>query len=52
METYIQAFCEYRKEKKQVSDNTILAYCSDLQRMVNYLRGNGIVTPGQVTETQ
>ena len=52
METYIQAFCEYRKEKKQVSDNTILAYCSDLQRMVNYLRGNGIVTPEQVTETQ
>lgn len=52
METYIQAFCDYRKEKKQVSDNTMLAYRSDLQRMVNFLRGNGIVTPEQVTETQ
>ena len=52
METYIQAFCEYRKEKKQVSDNTMLAYRSDLQRMANYLRGNGIITPEQVTETQ
>lgn len=52
MESYIQAFCEYRKEKKQVSENTMLAYRSDLQRMVNYLRGNGIVSPEQVTETQ
>ena len=52
METYIQAFCEYRKEKKQVSENTILAYRSDLMRMVTYLRGNGIVSPEQVTETQ
>jgi len=52
METYIQAFCEYRKEKKQVSENTILAYRSDLQRMANYLRCSGVVTPEQVTETQ
>ena len=52
METYIQAFCDYRKEKKQVSENTMLAYRSDLQRMANFLRGNGIVTPEQVTETQ
>lgn len=52
METYIQAFCEYRKEKKQVSENTMLAYRSDLQRMANYLRGNGITSPEQVTETQ
>ena len=52
METYIQAFCEYRKEKKQVSDNTMLAYRSDLQRMVNYLHGNGITSFEQVTETQ
>ena len=52
MEAYIQAFCEYRKEKKQVSENTMLAYRSDLQRMVNYLRGNGIATVEQITETQ
>ena len=52
MESYIQAFCEYRKEKKQVSENTMLAYRSDLMRMVNYLRGNGIVSVEQVTETQ
>lgn len=52
METYIQAFCDYRKEKKQVSDNTMLAYRSDLQRMVNYLRGNGITSVEQITETQ
>ena len=52
MEAYIQAFCEYRKEKKQVSDNTMLAYRSDLQRMVNYLRGNGITSVEQITETQ
>lgn len=52
METYIQAFCEYRKEKKQVSDNTMLAYRSDLQRMVSFLRGNGICSFEQVTETQ
>ena len=52
MEKYIQAFCEYRKEKKQISENTMLAYRSDLMRMVTYLRGNGIVAPEQVTETQ
>ena len=52
MEAYIQAFCDYRKEKKQVSDNTMLAYRSDLMRMVTYLRGNGITSPEQVTETQ
>ena len=52
MESYIQAFCEYRKEKKQVSENTMLAYRSDLMRMVSYLRGNGVVSPEQVTETQ
>lgn len=52
MEAYIQAFCEYRKEKKQVSENTMLAYRSDLQRMVNYLRGNGVATVEQITETQ
>ena len=40
MEAYIQAFCEYRKEKKQVSDNNMLAYRSDLMRMVTYLLGN------------
>ncbi len=52
MDSYIQAFCEYRKEKKQVSENTILAYRSDLMRMVSYLRGNGITSFEQVTETQ
>ncbi len=52
MEAYIQAFCEYRKEKKQVSDNTMLAYRSDLLRMVTYLRGNGITSVEQITETQ
>lgn len=52
MEEYIQAFCNYRKEKKQVSENTMLAYRSDLQRMVNYLRGNGITSVEQITETQ
>lgn len=52
MEAYIQAFCDYRKEKKQVSDNTMLAYRSDLQRMVTYLRGNGITSVEQITETQ
>ena len=52
MESYIQAFCDYRKEKKQVSENTMLAYRSDLMRMVSYLRGNGIVSVEQVTETQ
>lgn len=52
METYIRAFCEYRKEKKHVSENTMLAYRSDLQRMANYLRKNGVTTPEQVTETQ
>ncbi len=52
MEAYIQAFCNYRKEKKQVSENTMLAYRSDLQRMVTYLRGNGVATVEQVTETQ
>ena len=52
MEAYIQAFCDYRKEKKQVSDNTMLAYRSDLLRMVTYLRGNGITSVEQITETQ
>ncbi len=52
MEAYIQAFCDYRKEKKQVSDNTMLAYRSDLMRMVSYLRENGVVSVEQVTETQ
>ena len=52
MESYIQAFCDYRKEKKQVSENTILAYRSDLTRMVSYLRGCGVTSFLQVTETQ
>lgn len=52
METMISEFCEYRKEKKQVSENTILAYRSDLQRMVSYLRENGVSAPEQITETQ
>ena len=52
MEAYIQAFCDYRKEKKQVSDNTMLAYRSDLMRMATYLRGNGITSVEQITETQ
>ena len=52
MESYIQAFCEYRKEKKQVSENTMLAYRSDLMRLLSYLRDNGIVSVEQVTETQ
>lgn len=52
METFIQEFCEYRKEKKQVSENTLLAYRSDLQHLVSYLRRNGIDSFEQVTETQ
>jgi len=52
MDSYIQAFCEYRKEKRQVSENTILAYRSDLMRMVSYLQSNGITSFEQVTETQ
>ncbi|MBQ9766557.1 MAG: tyrosine-type recombinase/integrase [Lachnospiraceae bacterium] len=52
MEAMIDAFCMYRKEKKQLSDNTMLAYRSDLQRLVSYLRANGIGSFEQVTETQ
>mgnify|MGYP003321450794 CR=1 FL=1 len=52
MEEYIQAFCNYRREKKQVSENTMLAYRSDLQRMITYLRRNGITSVEQITETQ
>ena len=51
MEAYIEKFCEYRKEKKQVSENTMLAYRSDLMRMAAYFRKNGIVFVEQVTET-
>lgn len=52
MESYIQEFCRYRREKKQVSENTMLAYRSDLQRLVSYMRGNGIDSFEQMTETQ
>lgn len=52
MESYIQEFCKYRKEKKQVSENTMLAYRSDLQRLVCYMRANAIESFEQVTETQ
>ncbi len=52
METMIDAFCSYRKEKKQISENTMLAYRSDLQRLVSYLQENGIHAFEQVTETQ
>lgn len=52
MESYIQSFCEYRKEKKQVSENTMLAYRSDLMRMALYLRENGVNSVDQITETQ
>ena len=52
MESHIQAFCDYRKEKKQVSENTMLAYRSDLMRMAMYLQKNGVVSVEQVTETQ
>lgn len=52
METMIDAFCSYRKEKKQISENTMLAYRSDLQRLVSYLQENDICAFEQVTETQ
>lgn len=52
MEAYIQAFCEYRKEKKNLSENTMLAYRSDLMRLAGYLRENGVTSAEQVTETQ
>lgn len=52
METIIDEFCNYRREKKQVSENTLLAYRSDLQRLVSYMRENGIPSFAQVTETQ
>ena len=52
MDAYIQEFCNYRKEKKQVSENTMLAYRSDLQRLICYMQNNGIHTFEQVTETQ
>lgn len=52
MEAYIQEFCNYRIEKKKISENTVLAYRSDLQRMVSFLRENGVDSPEQVTETQ
>jgi len=52
MEAMIDAFCADRKEKKLLSDNTMLAYRSDLQRLVSYLRANGIGSFEQVTETQ
>lgn len=52
METTIDEFCNYRREKKQVSENTLLAYRSDLQRLVSYMRENGIPSFAQVTETQ
>lgn len=51
METRICEFCDYRKEKKQVSSNTLAAYRSDLQRFVSYLRANHIGSFEQVTET-
>lgn len=52
METIIDEFCDYRREKKQVSENTLLAYRSDLQRLVSYMLENGITSFAQVTETQ
>lgn len=52
MEAMIDAFCSYRKEKKNLSENTMLAYRSDLQRLASYLRSNGIGSFEQVTETQ
>lgn len=51
METKIREFCEYRKEKKQVSANTVVAYRSDLQRLASYLQTNHITSLEQVTET-
>ncbi|MCH5272107.1 MAG: tyrosine-type recombinase/integrase [Lachnospiraceae bacterium] len=52
METIIDEFCDYRREKKQISENTLLAYRSDLQRLVSYMRENKIASFDQVTETQ
>lgn len=52
METMIEEFCDYRKTKMRVSENTLLAYRSDLQRLVLYMRENGIASFEQVTETQ
>ncbi len=46
------AFCDYRKDKKQVSENTMLAYRSDLMRMVSYFQKNGVASVEQITETQ
>ncbi len=52
MEAYIQEFCNYRMEKKKISENTVLAYRSDLQRLITFLKENGVESLEQVTETQ
>lgn len=51
MEQLIEAFCEDRKSKKNLSANSLLAFQNDLHKLCSYLEKNG-TTELHVTETQ
>lgn len=49
METEITGFMEYLSLEKRASTNTQTSYRRDLEQMEEYLRGQGVREPGQVT---
>ena len=50
MRTQIQEFTEYLKNVKHTSENTIVSYKRDLERMAAYMEGRGITDAQNVTE--
>ncbi|MEI8349721.1 MAG: site-specific tyrosine recombinase XerD [Candidatus Omnitrophota bacterium] len=49
MEIYCEAFNDYLKVEKGLSQNSILSYQQDLKKYTAYLREQGIVEPAKIT---
>ncbi|MBN3039994.1 MAG: site-specific tyrosine recombinase XerD [Candidatus Omnitrophica bacterium] len=48
MELYIEAFFDYLRVEKGLSDNTIYSYAEDLKKYVEYLKKNKINEPNKI----
>ena len=50
MDTQIQEFTRYLKSVKKTSDNTVISYKRDLERMVSYMERRGITDVKDITQ--
>lgn len=50
MDNYIEAFLDYLRVERGVSENTILSYCSDLKKYKNWISSIGIRGVSRITK--